>query len=58
MSSYNKTVNSGKPAERTSNNMKTKIINTALTLGGAAVIWFAGWGGLLFLSRILNFLNL
>lgn len=34
------------------------MINAALTLGGATVLWFVGWGGLLCLSEIMTLLNL
>lgn len=38
--------------------MKKKMVNAALTLGGATVLWFSGWGALMCISEIMNFLNI
>lgn len=56
---YNKSVNkSGTTAERKHNIMKKKMVNAALTLGGATVLWFSGWGALMCISEIMSFLNI
>lgn len=37
--------------------MKKKIYDAAITLAGAAILWFVGWGGLLLFSKLFEFLN-